>query len=148
MVQVRSLVAVLEVGVLAGCGEQTKRVAATPTPTRTTVTTPEPAGGQQALERLARILSEEPLDRGRICSPAPDLPDPAIAAVDCDYDGDSQGRHLLFQSRADQKAFRARPRRSGKHIRGTACSGRRLPGDIRASSPPAREMCTIWETRG
>jgi hypothetical protein len=101
--------------------------------------------------------------------------------VDCDYDGDSQGRYLLFESRADQKAFCARPRRGGKQIRGTARSGpdwrrgrnrrtkgrlafvrltggrnaliwaddsRRLPGDIRASSPPAREMCTIWETRG
>jgi hypothetical protein len=101
--------------------------------------------------------------------------------VDCDYDGDSQGRHLLFQSRADQRAFFARPLRGGKQIRGTACSGpywrrgrnrrtegrlalvrltgcrnvliraddsRRLLGDIRASSPPAREMRTLWETGG
>jgi hypothetical protein len=171
--------------VLAGCGEQTKRVAATPTPTRATVTTatatPEPAGDQQAGERLARIRSEDALDRGRICSPAADLPDPAIAAVGCGYDGDSEGRYLLFESRADQEVLFPRPRRGGKQIRGPACSGphwrrgrnrrtevrlalvrltggrnvliwaddsQRLLGDIPAGSPPARETCTIWETRG
>jgi hypothetical protein len=147
----------------------------------TVTATLQPAGGQQARERLTRILSEDALDAGRICSLAGDLPSPAIAAVDCHYDGDSQGRYLLFESRADQKAFFARPRRGGEQIRGTACSGpywrrgrnrrtsgrlafvrltggrnvliwaddsRRLPGDIRASSPPAREMCTIRETGG
>ena len=120
MLQVPSLVAVLEVGVLAGCGEQTKRVAATPTPTRTAVTTaaatPEPAGGQPARERLARILSEDALDRGRSRR--------------------TEGRLALV-------------RLSGcRNVLIWADDSRRLPGDIRASSPPAREMCTLWETGG
>jgi|tagenome__1003787_1003787.scaffolds.fasta_scaffold20736848_2 hypothetical protein len=114
-------------GVLTGCGETTKQAAVTSTPTRTAVptatATPPPAGGRQAQERLAKILSDDALDRGRICRPSGDLPTPAIAASDCDYDGDSKGAYLLYKSRADMQKSFTKLRRGGKKISGTACSG-------------------------
>src|SRR4051794_24352522 len=114
-------------GVLTGCGETTKQAAVTSTPTRTAVptatATPPPAGGRQAQERLAKILSDDALDRGRISRPSGDLPTPAIAASDCDYDGDSKGAYLLYKSRADMQKSFTKLRRGGKKISGTACSG-------------------------
>src|SRR5690349_21022047 len=101
---VRRLPAVLALLVLAGCGEESKRVVATPTATRspapTATATPKPAGSQRAQERLTRFLSTEAQDRGRICTAAGELPGEAIAASDCDYDGDSEGAYLLFETRA------------------------------------------------
>ena len=128
---VRRLPAVLALLVLAGCGEEPKRVVSTPaatatatrTPAPTATATPKPAGSQRAQERLTRFLSNEAQDRGRICSPAGELPGAAIAAADCDYDGDSVGMYLLYESRADLHRAFSGLRRGGKEIRGTKCSG-------------------------
>jgi hypothetical protein len=155
---VRRLPAVLALVVLAGCGGEPKRVVSTPTatathtPAPTATATPKPAGSQRAQERLTRFLSTEAQDRGRICSVAGELPGAAIAASDCDYDGDSEGSYLLFESRSDMRAAFNRLRRGGKTIHGQ-CEGpywyRHSRGKDRVEGPLAfvrldGEKLMVW----
>ena len=114
---------------VAGCGgEATKPAAvrtatATPPPVPTATPTPPQAGDARAQERLLSWLQDETYARGRQCSPAGKLPGKAIAAMDCEYDGMSDGAYLLFKTRAGMRAYFDR-KRVGRPIDKTECSYR------------------------
>jgi hypothetical protein len=133
MVEVRSLVAVLVVGALAGCGEQTKREAATRTPTPSPTVKPAPPA-ERAKAELRNYLVENTQNMRQHCVPADELVMDAIAAVDCDYRHGPRGDYLLFDSKADLEFYYGTVTASSKRIRGTKCSGNtwgRTPNETR-----------------
>ena len=54
---------------------------------------------------------------------AGELPGTAIAAADCDYDGESHGTYRLYKTRADMRSAFARLARGARPIKGASCSG-------------------------
>ena len=108
---------------LTGCGEETKRVTATPpTPTATPTVKPAPAA-ERAKAELRNYLAENTQDMIRYCLPADELFMDAIAAVDCEFGEEARGGYLLFESQSDLEFYFGTVTAASKRIRGTKCSG-------------------------
>jgi hypothetical protein len=160
---------------VVGCGDEPK---AKPVATRTPVpTATAAASASPASVELLNLLRDQTQDRARLCEPAGEVPAPAVAAVNCDYDATAQGSWLQFESHEAMLEYFNDVRATSLPIRGSECSFRRwrrgtrpegraffgrdgrrkvliwtndsdrIVGEIRATGSRADEVCAIWRVR-